>query len=143
MTGIDSLFGSRDISAELSAAVFAGQPRAIEDPAGALRRRRAETKLPSARTLRDKGMKAAAENSAELMKQVRLAVAIVARARRNRIATIDDAQQCLEAMGCKSSDLGNAAGSLFQTPEWTFTGMWTPSTRRTNRCRPVRVWRLV
>lgn len=39
--------------------------------------------------------------------------------------------------------LGNAAGSLFRSLEWEFTGEWETSKRTTNHGRQNRVWRRV
>lgn len=38
--------------------------------------------------------------------------------------------------------LGNAAGSLFKSEEWVFTGRWRPSTAPTRHSAYVRIWRL-
>ena len=39
--------------------------------------------------------------------------------------------------------LGPAAGSIFKTAEWSWTGDWIKSVRVTNHSRMLRVWQLV
>jgi hypothetical protein len=91
---------------------------------------------------RDAGIMQAAECRNELVNKVRFQLAYIARNRADRCATIDDAVPFLEAIGLSASDLGNAAGSIFKTDAWEFSGHWLPSKRKSNHARPVRVWRL-
>ena len=65
----------------------------------------------------------------------------IARARPNRLVSIDDVQRHL--IECGFRPLGACAGSVF-TPRkrWTLAG-WHPSTRLSNRHRAQRIWRLV
>ncbi len=53
--------------------------------------------------------------------------------------TSDLAQQIAAAYHL---DLGNAAGSVFKTDDWEFTGRWVPSQRPEAHGRFIRVWRL-
>ncbi len=41
------------------------------------------------------------------------------------------------------SSLGPAAGSLFKTNEWRWTGEWKKSSRITNHSRMIRVWEYI
>jgi hypothetical protein len=54
--------------------------------------------------------------------------------------TADDVGAWLEQSG--EPQLGPAAGQLFRSPEWEFTGEFVQSTRNTNHARLLRVWRL-
>lgn len=63
-------------------------------------------------------------------------------ARRDRLATADDAYAALAEMGKPAESLGNSAGSLFRGNEWEGTALWVKSKRRSNHARMVRVWRL-
>ena len=53
--------------------------------------------------------------------------------------TADDVGRKLQLSGI---DLGPAAGSIFKTAEWVFTGDFKKSARKTNHSRLLRVWRL-
>jgi len=61
--------------------------------------------------------------------------------RATREVTIDSVMYLLIQRGYESEDLGNAAGSVFKTSEWEFTGRWVKSTRTSNHSRSIRVWR--
>ena len=37
--------------------------------------------------------------------------------------------------------LGNSAGSLFRNRDWTFSGDWHRSTRKTSHARDIKVWK--
>lgn len=91
---------------------------------------------------RDEGMAVAAETRNQLVNQVRAHLQNVAAARQNRVATADDAEAFLLSIGKTNKDLANAAGCIFRYPAWEFTGVWTPSKRKSNNARPIRVWRL-
>ncbi len=77
-----------------------------------------------------------------LLAFVREAVRRKALNRRERIATLDDAYSCLAEHGKPASELGNAAGSIFQLAEWEPLPCWTPSRRKTKHARMNRLWRL-
>ena len=85
------------------------------------------------------GMRSAAMSRKEMLEAARNAVRLVALARPSRTATADDAQKFLVAANLT---LGNAAGSLFLTKDWIFTGHFKPSERVSNHGRFNRVWRL-
>jgi hypothetical protein len=91
---------------------------------------------------RDMGIAAATESRNALVEKVRQYLRMLARERGNRCVTADDAFTYLQQIGEQERALGNAAGALFRTGEWEFTGCWTPSTRVSNHARMVRVWRL-
>ena len=92
---------------------------------------------------RDTGIAQAAECRNELVSKVREHLVLVASSRGNRCVTADDFDSFLTTLGKTHKDLGNAAGVIFRTPDWQFTGMWTPSRRKTNNARHIRVWRLL
>jgi hypothetical protein len=56
--------------------------------------------------------------------------------------TADDVQMELIRQGYHPSDLGPAAGSIFKTAEFEFTGEWIKSERVSNHSRYLRVWRV-
>ncbi len=91
---------------------------------------------------RDKGIAQAAECRNELVNKLRKHLENVARSRDPRLVTADDYEPFLLAIGKTSRDLGNAAGVIFKTDAWEFTGTWTPSKRKSNKARFIRVWRL-
>jgi hypothetical protein len=91
---------------------------------------------------RDAGIAQAAESRNGLVNKVRYQLEHIARNRPDRCVTIDDAVPFLEAIGMSSADLGNAAGGIFKTEAWEFSGCWVPSRRVSNHGRSVRVWRL-
>ena len=93
--------------------------------------------------LRDAGMAQTAQCHNVLVEQVRKCMRAVAKMRPNRCVTADDAHRIAASLtGGNQNALGNAAGSIFKTDEWEFTGVWSPSQRPSNHARPVRVWRL-
>ena len=91
---------------------------------------------------RDMGIATAADSRNDLINKVREFLRTLARSRDNRCVTADDAYKFLAIRDGELQRLGNAAGALFRTGEWEFTGCWTPSTRVSNHARMVRVWRL-
>jgi len=92
--------------------------------------------------LRDDGIARAAEPRQQLVAAIRMRVVKIASMRSTRCATADDVEFVLEALDKKRSDLGNAAGAIFQRSVWTFTGDWKPSIRASNHGRSIRVWQL-
>lgn len=92
------------------------------------------------RKARDRGMESAAEKRRFLLDLARrIAVAF---AYNNGEVTADDVQRELIRRGFNPRDIGNAAGSIFKTKEWEFTGRWLESARVSNHARAIRVWRL-
>jgi hypothetical protein len=91
---------------------------------------------------RDLGIATASGSRNPLVEKVRQFLRTLARDRDGRLVTADDAYQYLRQIGEQESVLGNAAGALFKSSEWEFTGCWTPSKRVSNHARMVRVWRL-
>lgn len=91
---------------------------------------------------RDAGIAQAIEGRNELVNQLRKHLEVLARGRGNRCVTADDCEPFLSAMKLTHKDLGPAAGGLFHTAAWEFTGSWTPSRRKSNRARSIRIWRL-
>ena len=92
--------------------------------------------------LRLDGMQQAAGNSKEQLDTARRVAVQIAKRRVDRTVTADDVGRVLkEVYGIDT--LGPAAGSLFKTKDWEWTGQWRKSKRVTNHSRMLRVWRLV
>jgi predicted RNase H-like nuclease len=90
---------------------------------------------------KDEGMAAAAMARAELLTIAREIARHLAYDRWDRCISADDVLQHMEIRRYPS--LGPAAGSLFQTPEWEFTGQRIKSVRISNHAREIKVWRLL
>jgi hypothetical protein len=91
---------------------------------------------------RDAGIAQAVESRNALVNKIRQHLSLVARSRDNRCVTADDYEGFLTTIGESNKALGNAAGAIFKHSDWEFTGVWTPSRRKTNNARHIRVWRL-
>lgn len=91
---------------------------------------------------RDRGMELAESSRSGLVAELRSRLAYLARQRASRTANADDFEALLGLMGKKHSDLGNAAGSIFHSAEWEWTGEFVPSRRVSNHGRFIRTWRL-
>ncbi len=96
--------------------------------------------LPAGRTQRDAGMDRAAARRAPVLRKARSIAVTVALSRTDRCATADDVYRHLTI--AERRGLGNAAGSLFRGPRWTFTGRRTPSRRISNNAREIKIWKL-
>lgn len=92
--------------------------------------------------LRLNGMEMAASNSKEYLTLARKVAAEVAQGKFDRCITADDVGRVLQAdYGLDS--LGPAAGSLFKTDQWEWTGGFRKSRRVTNHGRLLRLWRYI
>lgn len=92
---------------------------------------------------RDKGMKRATEGKQDVLSLARKIAKDVARSRPDRCCTADDVQGELALLGYSSTELGNAAGSIFRGDRrWEWTGRWVPSERIGRHANAIRVWRL-
>jgi hypothetical protein len=92
--------------------------------------------------LRLKGMGLAADNAKQQLALARRVAAQIALRRKDRTVTADDVGRILqEVYGLDT--LGPAAGSMFKTPDWKWTGQFRKSKRVTNHSRLLRVWRYV
>lgn len=98
--------------------------------------------LALGRQARDDGMALAAARRSTVLDLARRFARQVAMAREDRTCTADDVRVCLAEVGLDEA-LGNAAGSVFRTPDWRFTGHWVASCSVGNHARHIRVWRLV
>ncbi len=92
--------------------------------------------------LRLDGMGQAASNTKEYLTLARRCAATYAKGRIDRCATADDVGRVLKDDHGLDS-LGPAAGSLFKTPDWEWSGRWKKSARITNHSRMLRVWRYI
>lgn len=90
---------------------------------------------------KEQGMRQAAEHRSRTLTLARTLARTIAERNPNGEVSADDVMQALALKGYTSSDLGNAAGSLFTNGEWVAVG-YRKSTRVTNHRRQVRVWKL-
>jgi hypothetical protein len=88
----------------------------------------------SGQTLKDAGMKLAADNRRKLLERARQ-IAMTA-AHQNGTVTADDVAAHLK------EPLGPAAGSIFRTGDFVFTGTRIRSAQENNHARELKVWRL-
>lgn len=89
--------------------------------------------------LKQQGMDLAVQNRADLLHIARqIAVEI---GQQSQYVTADDVGRRLKSMGIDS--IGPAAGSIFKTDDWEFTGRYKKSARVSNHSRMLRVWRYV
>jgi len=88
---------------------------------------------------KDVGKSAAALARSALLEVARSCALAIAR--KQATVTADDVARMMDAEGMKYSDLGNAAGSIFDDA-FCWTGEVTRSARPSTHGRIVRVWRL-
>lgn len=103
--------------------------------------------------LKDAGMLKAAKNRKYLLEIARTIARRIALAgggvsttqpltgKMDLCVTADDVGAEMEAKGYP--DLGPAAGSIFKTKEWVWTGHRIRSNKISNHARELRVWRLL
>lgn len=94
--------------------------------------------LPLGESLKKDGMKNAADANHEVLMLAREIALHLAKQTGGRCHA-DMVQSVLIANGL---ELGNAAGSLFKTQDWEWTGDFVKSDRVSNHARIIRVWRL-
>ena len=92
--------------------------------------------------LRLDGMTVAADNAKEQLSLARKVARSIALRRKDRTATADDVGRVLKEVYALDT-LGPAAGSLFKTGDWEWTGRFAKSKRVTNHSRLLRVWRYI
>jgi len=85
------------------------------------------------------GMAVAADHAPHLLGKAREIAVEIALSR--GVVTADDVGLELARRGWPNC-LGPAAGSIFKTKDWAFTGTFVSSTRVTNHSRLLRVWKL-
>ena len=92
---------------------------------------------------KDTGMKVAAENRSEALAVAR-EVALALGAQKIAGVTADDVKEKMMEMRLQKElkNLGPAAGSIFKTQDWEWTGRFKPSENMSNHGRLLRVWRL-
>lgn len=91
---------------------------------------------------KEAGMGLAANRRKECLALAKELALKLANERSDRQTNIDEVQQELWKLGYNPAELGNAAGSVFKTNHWIFTGKWTNSTRISSHARAVRIWEL-
>lgn len=97
----------------------------------------------------EQGMGRAANARVRLLATAQRIAVDIARMSATRTCDADQVQQALMAAGHKSSDLGNAAGSIFRSAQidgrarWEWTGEYRKSGRKGSHGNLLRVWRLL
>ena len=92
--------------------------------------------------LKLEGMERAAYSSKELLVIARKVATEIALQRMNQCVTADDVGRVLKNQYAIDS-LGPAAGSIFKTSEWEWSGGFVKSKRVTNHSRLLREWRYI
>lgn len=90
---------------------------------------------------KDSGMRSAAASRNEVLEKARDIAMGIAMLGDGTCNADDVGKRLYELFDIKT--MGPAAGSLFKTEDWEFTGVWVKSTRASNHSRMIRVWRLV
>lgn len=93
--------------------------------------------LPLGERLKREGMETAADRRASNLEIAR-SIGIRIGRRRGHCNADDVGRVLKERFGIAT--LGPAAGSLFKTPDWSFSGRWVKSKRITNHARMLRDW---
>ena len=88
--------------------------------------------------LKTEGMELAAENRSEDLETYRQ-IALEISVRRPYLTSDDVAREAINRG--LSGNLGPAAGSLFKTPDWVWTGERRRSARKSNHSREIRIYR--
>ena len=97
----------------------------------------------SGNALKTEGMEAAAMHQAQLLEVARNAAEWVATYGNGYgTCTSDDVAMRMQYLGYRYGDLGNAAGSIFASKRWRFTGDRVKSRRPAAHAREIKVWRL-
>jgi len=94
------------------------------------------------RRLKEAGIALASGNRRSLLEFAQAIAVELAARRPDRRVTADDVQLKLEQLGVPAGALGNAAGGLFRSKAWEFTGQFTESRRPRRHCNLLRVWQL-
>lgn len=108
------------------------------DPLQEFQRGRAPS-LPTGEQLKREGQERAAKGKSEALEHARRVARAIA-LNGDGTCDADRVDAALKAGG--KPGLGNAAGMLFQSDEWVWTGAWLKSKRRQAHCNLLRVWRL-
>ena len=91
--------------------------------------------------LKDEGMSAAAFNQQERLELARDIAITIAKSGDGFCNADQVGKVLLSKYGIES--LGPAAGSMFKTPDWHFSGVYVPSERVKSHGQVLRVWRYV
>lgn len=86
---------------------------------------------------RERGMERAAIAKHDQVAYAREIAKKIALSKPERTCTADEVQRVLVGEGI---DLGPAAGAIFKSESWRFTGQWVKSARVKNHSRMLRVW---
>lgn len=97
--------------------------------------------LDASRTAKASGMGLAAINRESLLSLARKVAVQIAKAN-GGTCNMDQVSLALIGKGIDPRCLGNAAGSVFKTKDWIFTGERIQSAKVSSHAREVKVWRL-
>lgn len=92
--------------------------------------------------LKQQGMEQAADNARDYLHIAREVAQEIAKGRFDRCVTADDVGRVMK-VDYGIDTLGPAAGSLFKTNNWKWTGEFRKSKRVTNHSRLLRVWQYI
>ena len=90
--------------------------------------------------LKQEGMSRAALSKKELLAYARELAKNIAECLLCKTCSINDVNRELEKQGYPP--LGKAAGSVFITKDWEFTGKYVKSTKASNHARETKLWKL-
>jgi hypothetical protein len=96
--------------------------------------------VPTGESLKRQGMAAARDAKADAVGYARELAYDIARSRADRTCHMALVNEALAAEG--KPGLGNAAGSVFATNVWEFTGQRVKDTRAHAHSNEIKVWRL-
>ena len=91
---------------------------------------------------RDKGRSRAEFPRAEVLQIAKMLAVNIALEHPDKICTIDDVMYSLIEQGYSADQLGPAAGSVFKSKIWEFTGKRINSSRVSSHAREIKVWKL-
>lgn len=87
------------------------------------------------------GMERAAKHKSPLLEKARMVAVTIGR--KQRYVTADDVRRHMAEASMSMEELGNAAGSLFRTKDWRFTGRRVKSKYVANHAKEVNVWEYI
>jgi hypothetical protein len=94
-----------------------------------------------ARAAKARGMARAAAHHNELLEIARDVAESIARSGDGTV-TMDEVALQMIRINYNPAELGNAAGSVFKSNQWEFTGERVKSNKVSSHAREIRVWRL-
>lgn len=92
-----------------------------------------------AQQAKDNGIALAASHRTKVLALAR-SIAFDLAAKNGGVTNAEDVAIQLEKMGIDSTQLGNAAGAIFRTKNWKFTGQFVTPVRLSRHGNQIRVW---